>query len=127
LNLRMRGQEVFDLLTLVRREIVRDHMDLLAAWLVDHDVGEECDELRGSVPLCSFAQHLAGLGVEGGVQRERAVTEVLKAVPLGPARGERQDGIFAIQGLNMRARSKTKCNILWEILLHGKTLYAVEY
>jgi len=47
------------------------------------------------------SQDLTGLGVEGCVERERAVTEVLKTMTLGPTRGERQNRILAIQGLNM--------------------------
>lgn len=34
-------------------------------------------------PLSGLAQHLTGFGVEGGVQRERTVTKVLEAMPLG--------------------------------------------
>ena len=89
-------------LALVSREVVGDHMDLFAARLVDHDVGEEGDELRRGMSLGGLAQHLAGLGVEGGIERQGAVTEVLKAMAFRPARGERQDRILAIQSLNMR-------------------------
>ncbi len=49
-----------------------------------------------------LAEHLAGLGVEGGIQRERAVTKVFKAVSFGASRGQRQNRILAIQGLDRR-------------------------
>ena len=77
-------------------------MDLFAARLVDHDVGEEGDELGRSVPLGGLAEHLAGLGVEGRIERQGAVAVVLKAMAFGAARGERQDRVLAIQGLNVR-------------------------
>ncbi len=101
-NLGVCFQEIFDGLTLVRREVIGDHVDLFAPRLIDHDVGEEGDELRRGVPIGSLAQHLAGLGVEGCVKRQRAVPEILKAMPFGSSRGERQHRTFAIQGLNMR-------------------------
>jgi hypothetical protein len=47
-NLRRRGQKVFDLLALVSREVVGDYVDFLAARLVDQDVGKESDELSAT-------------------------------------------------------------------------------
>src|SRR5437588_12404630 len=66
-------------------------MDLFAAGLIDHNVCEERGELGRGVPRSGFAEHLAGLGVEGGVQRQGAVAKVLKAVPFGASRGQRQN------------------------------------
>ena len=34
-----------------------------------------------------FAEHFAGLGVEGGIQRQGAVTKVFKPMPFGASRG----------------------------------------
>ena len=85
----VRRQEVLDRCARVGREVVGDYVDLLATRLVDHDVGEERDELGGGVPRRRFAEHLAGLRIEGGIQRQRAVTKVLKAMAFGPARRER--------------------------------------
>src|SRR5207249_1090659 len=77
-------------------------MDFFAARLVNDDVGEERNELGGSMPLSGLAEHFTGLGVEGRIERQSAVTEVLKAMSFRPARGQRQHGVFAIQGLNVR-------------------------
>lgn len=55
-----------------------------------------------SLPRRRFAEHLASLGIEGGIQRQRPVAKVLKAVPFGPARRERQHRIPAIQCLDRR-------------------------
>src|ERR1700692_1690836 len=42
-NIGMHCQEVHDQFALVSREVVGDHMNLLAARLIDHNVGEERD------------------------------------------------------------------------------------
>jgi hypothetical protein len=84
-NLRMSIQKIVDLPRLMGREIVGNHVDLFAARLVDDDVREERDKLRRRV---SLAEYLACLGVERRVQGQRAVPEVLKAVPLGASRRE---------------------------------------
>ena len=102
-NLGMGCQEVFDLLTIVSREVIGDHMDLFAAGLIDHQVCEERDELGRGVPRSRFAEHLTGLGVEGGIQRQGAVAKVLEAVPFCASRGQRQNWILAIQGSGWRS------------------------
>src|SRR5712691_1209445 len=79
-NLGMHRQEVRDRPALVSREVVGDHMDLFAAGLIDLNVCEERSELGRGVPRSGFAEHLPGLGVEGGVQRQGTVAKVLKAV-----------------------------------------------
>lgn len=66
-NFGMHRQEVCDRPALVRRLIVSDHMDLFAARLIDHNVGQEGDEFGRGVPRGRFAEHFAGLGVEGGI------------------------------------------------------------
>jgi hypothetical protein len=93
----------------VSREVVSNHVDLLAARLVDNDVRQERDELRRGVSRGRLAKHLAGLGVECRVQGQRAVPEVLKAVPLGAPRRERQHRILAVERLD-RIRSSLKSN-----------------
>jgi hypothetical protein len=47
-----------------------------------------------------LAHHLAGPRVERGVERERAATDVLEAMALGAARGQRQHGERAIECLD---------------------------
>ena len=75
MNLGMHCQEVRDRPALVSREVVGDHMDLFAAGLIDHNVCEERGELRRGVPRSGFTEHLASLGVEGGVRAsDKALT-----------------------------------------------------
>ena len=64
MNAGVLAQELLDLLGLVRREVVGDHMDLLALGLVGHDVGKEGNELGRRVTLGCLAEDLASLGVE---------------------------------------------------------------
>jgi len=99
-NLRMRRQEVLNRLALVRREVVDNHMDLFAAGLVDHDVGEERDEFSAGRVRCSLTQHLAGLGVERSIEGKRAVPEVLETVTLEAPRRKRQYRVLPIESLN---------------------------
>ena len=99
-NLRMSSQKVVDLSGVMGGEVVGNHVDLFAARLVDDDVRQEGDELRRSVTHGRFAEHLAGLGVERRVQGQRAVPEVLKAMPLGASRREWQHRILAVDDLH---------------------------
>src|SRR6218665_1475137 len=79
------------------REVGDDDVNFLAARLMRHDGGEEGDELGRGMPRAGLAQHFTGLGIEGGVQRERSMPEVLKAMTLGTPRRERQHRVFAIE------------------------------
>ncbi len=108
--------EVFlDLLSLVPREIVGDHVDLLAARLVEHDVSEKDSEIARGVARGGLAQDLTGLGVDGDVQGERAMAVILKAVPLEAPRRDSQHRIFTITCLNMRlfVDSEDRCVRGW--------------
>src|SRR5882757_3008710 len=66
-NLGMRRQKVRDRPALVSRDVV----------------GEKRGELGRGVPCSRFAEHLPGLGVESGIQRQSAVTKVFKTMPFG--------------------------------------------
>jgi hypothetical protein len=85
----MHRQEVCDRPALVRGLVVSDHMDLFAARLIDHNVGQKGDEFGRGVPRSRFAEHFAGLGIEGGIQRQGTVTKVFKTMPFGASRGQR--------------------------------------
>ena len=61
-NFGMHRQEVRDRPALVRRLVVSNHMDLFAARLIDHNVGQEGDEFGRGVPRGRFAEYFAGLG-----------------------------------------------------------------
>lgn len=97
MNPRMCAQEIVDQSGLVDREVVGNDVDLVAPRLIDHDVAQEGDEHRRGVPCRRLSQSLATAGVEGCIERERAVTLVLKTVSFGPPRGERQHRVQSIQ------------------------------
>jgi hypothetical protein len=67
-----------------------------------------------------LAQHLAGFGVERGIERKGAVTVVLKAVSLGSSRRERQDRIQAVQSLDSAFFIHAKdCRIDWRLQIQA--------
>ena len=99
---RILGEERLDPRGLVRREVVGDHMDLLAVGLVHHEVGQKRDELCRGVARRSLAPHLARLGVERRVQGEGAVTDVLKPMAFGTPGRQGQHRVFVIERLNRR-------------------------
>ena len=103
MNLRVRLEELLDLPGLVGGEIVGDDVDFFAARLVHDDIGKEGDEFSRGVPRRGLAQYLSVLGIEGRVERverERSMPVVLKAMPLGSSRRQRQHRIKPIEGLN---------------------------
>lgn len=105
---RMGLQKFGDPRGLVRREIVRNHMDLHALGLIGHEVRQERDELLEGVALRRLAQHLARLGIERGVEGERAVPVIFEAMPFRPPRRQGQHRTLAVQGLDRRFLVHTK-------------------
>lgn len=75
-------------------------MNLLAARLVDDNVCQEGDELRGRVSSGCLSQYLAGLGVVRCIQRQRAVSEVFKAVALSASRRKGQHRVLPVECLD---------------------------
>src|SRR6516165_8718857 len=55
------------------REIIGNNVNLLALGKAGHDLFKESNKLGASVTRCGLTQHLAGFGVERGVERKRAV------------------------------------------------------
>lgn len=92
LDLRVLGEKRFDAPSLVRREVIRNHMNLLAVRLTGHQVGQECHELGRGMARDRLAQHLTRLGIERGVEREGAVTNVFKPMAFSPPRRQGQAG-----------------------------------
>src|SRR5688500_8625958 len=80
---RMLEQEGTHRLSLMRREIVRDDVNRSPFRLTGDDVAEEVDERRARVARHGLSKPLAGLGIERGEERERAVSVILGAVPVG--------------------------------------------
>ncbi len=79
----MCSEKLIDFLGLVRREIVCNHMDLFALRLVRDEIRQKCHKLGRGVAFSRLAEDIAGLGIEGCVQRQRAMTVVLEAMAFG--------------------------------------------
>ena len=77
-------------------------MNLAAQRLTGDDVAEELDKGGTGVARHGLAEHLAGLGIERGEQRQHAMAVVLEPVPFGAPRRQRQHRDQAIEGLNRR-------------------------
>src|ERR1700747_1774858 len=77
------GQKVAHRLSLMRRKIVADDMNLLAPGLISHEVGQKSYDLGAGMPAHRLAQNFARFGVEGSVQRQRAVPVILKPMAFG--------------------------------------------
>ena len=100
LNVGVGGEELRYGLGFVRREVVGDDVDLLARGLRGDDICEKGNELRTGVALGCFAQDLSAGNLQGSVERQSAMPEILKAVALGTPGRKGQNGIEAIESLN---------------------------
>src|ERR1700731_2728087 len=99
-QLGMIGQELCDPPGLMGREVVGDDVDLATPGLQRNNLAQESHKLLGGMAGSSLTKDLAAFGVERGVERERAMPIVLKAVALSSPRAKRQHRVEAIEGLN---------------------------
>ena len=100
LDVGMGGEELSHGLSLVRRKVVSDDVDLLALGLRGDDICEKGHELRTGVARGRFAQDLPAGNLQGRVQRKSAMPEIFKPVALGTPGRKRQNRIEAIESLN---------------------------
>ena len=78
---------------------------------------KEGHEFRAGVTLDRLAVDFTAQRIQGGVQRERPVTVVLRPVPLHPSRAQGQDRVKAVQGLDVALLIKAE---------HGRVLQRVQ-
>src|SRR5690349_487427 len=74
-------------------------ISLPLGWLATMSV-KEGDKLGRGMALCRAPQYFSSLGVERGIQRQRAVPEVLEALALGASWRQRQHRILAVERLD---------------------------
>src|SRR5438445_7979100 len=96
---RMISKEARNSISLMRRKIVQNHMNLFFVGLARDNVGKKGDKLRAGVTLCGLTQDFTTLGVKSSIKRQSSVAIVLKAMTLGSSCRQRQDRVFAIQCL----------------------------
>ena len=96
----MFGEKRDNSLGLMSRKVVHDDVNFLVGRLGGHHVGQKGHKLRAGVTGGGLSNHLAGAHIEGGVERESAVTVVFEAVALGTAGRKRQDRVEPAQCLN---------------------------
>lgn len=95
-------QERRDLLSLVHREVIEDHVHRVPPRPMGDEVGQERDELGRGVALGGASEDLLSPRVENGIERQGPMPGILKAVPFCSSGGERQNRIQAIQRLDRR-------------------------
>ena len=95
------GQPVVDQRRLVRSIIVHDEVDVQVGRRLGLDGVQELAELHRSVASLAAADHLAGLGVQCGKQRHRAVAQIIVGAPfrLSGTHGQQRAG--TVQSLDL--------------------------
>ena len=94
------GKEAIHELGLVGGKVVHDEVDFLAGRLCGYDLFEKADKLLAGVAAGSASENLAAPGLEGGIKRESAVTEILEPMTLSPSRRGRPHRIEPVEGLD---------------------------
>ena len=96
----MVGKEAIHELGFVGGEVVYDEVDFLVGGLCGYDLLGKADKLLAGVAAGSACDDLAAFGLEGGIEREGAVTEILEPMTLGPSRRKREHRIESVEGLD---------------------------
>src|SRR5262245_16289308 len=77
-DVRMVQQKGAHRLRLVRRQVVRDHMNFTALRLAGYDLAQEVDKRGAGVARHGLAEHFAGFRVERREQRQRTMPVILE-------------------------------------------------
>jgi hypothetical protein len=101
LEARMAEQPAPDQLGLVGPVVVEDQVDVKLGGDLLFETVQEGLELGRTVTPVRLADHLAGGDVEGGEERGGAGPAVVVGSPLGDARCQGQDGLGAVEGLDL--------------------------
>lgn len=86
-------------LSLMGREVVENDVNFLLRSVLGDDLAQEGHEFLTGVTSCGFAMDPSRAGVQGRVQRERAMPVIFKAVALGAA-GSGSTGSLRSNGLD---------------------------
>ena len=85
-------QELLNGPGLMGRKVIKDDVHFLPRPALGDDFAQERHELLASVAGCGFAMHAPGAGVQGCLRGEGAVPVIFKAMALGAAGREGQNG-----------------------------------
>src|SRR6266481_4932458 len=96
----MRVQKLLDKFRFMSREVISNDMNLSPPRLAGYHVSEKGDELLTGMARSRAANDCSCLGVQRGVQREGAMTVVLKSMSLCSARRQWQYRIQPVQRLH---------------------------
>ena len=84
LDVGMGAQEGLDSCSFMSRKVVGDDMNVGFGGLSSDQRAEKVDKFSASVAVGCLAQHFAGGGIQGRIEREGAVAKVFKSVTFGP-------------------------------------------
>ena len=98
--------------SLVRGQVVADHVDGQAGLDLAVDLAREVPEVDGPVLRRQAADDLAGSGVQRGEQVDGAVPDVVVAAALRGAGDHRQHRGGPLQGLDLRFLADVKSSVM---------------
>src|SRR5262245_33679230 len=107
-HLRMAAQELIHPSGLVGRQVVENDVDLLILGLAGNKLTQEGHELLTGMAVGRTSYDTSCFGVQRRVERQRAMTEVLEAMPLQATRGKGQNRVQAVKRLDGRLLVDTK-------------------
>src|SRR5438552_17075811 len=81
------------------REIIQDDMNLLLGRAQGEHFCKEGDEVATGMAGSGASMHTAGLGIQGGIQGQRATSGVIAAVKFGSSRRKGYDDIEPVHDL----------------------------
>src|SRR6202020_3662691 len=86
---------------LVSGVVVHNDVNVEAIGNLSVDLLQEIEKLGGAMPLVALAYDEARGNIEGCKKRRRAMTNVGMGPALRHARHHRQDGLLAVEGLDL--------------------------
>lgn len=90
----------------VRGIVIDNEMDGQVVWHLGLNVAQKRQEFLMPVPPPTLTEHRAGGDVQGSEQSRGAMTHVVVRHPFDISQPQREDGLRAIQGLDMGVEPK---------------------
>src|SRR5260370_41246821 len=99
-HLRMTSHKIADCLGFMRAQVIADDVNASFWSLAGDQLFQKGDELCTGVAGAGLADDLAAPGIKGGIERERSMAIIFKAVSFSPTGRQRQNGVQTIQRLD---------------------------
>src|ERR1700732_414243 len=96
----MTDQKIADRLGFMRAQVIADDVNDSFWSLTGDEIFQKGDELCTGVAGAGLADDLAAPGIKGGIERERSMAIIFKAVSFSPTGRKRQNRVQTIQRLD---------------------------